>query len=300
MFKSFTIIIPCYNSELFINKALDSIVNSNYPKELIEVLIVNDGSQNESVFLETIQEFLQKYPSTFKYYKKQNGNWGSVINYVRDNNLISNDLVCILDSDDWVKPFFFEEINKKIKDADIFLGSFDLLNEKKKKILKVKPYLFCRTKPVVGLKKFTSLTFPGSTIYKKDIFISNIRLTEGHSYQDFPFFFNATKNCSKINWTKKSISCYWRDRPGNSMSGKWNDKKVNDWFVSFNELKKSKIEGQFFWVMLQKGCIKAFKKRNISLEIGEKPTFKWAPIWIRWVLHFYWFFSFKKIMSIKK
>jgi len=41
-----SIIIPCRNEEKFISKCLDSIVEQNYPKDKIEVLVV-DGMSND-------------------------------------------------------------------------------------------------------------------------------------------------------------------------------------------------------------------------------------------------------------
>ena len=250
--KSFSIVIPCFNSEKYIIHALNSIIDCNYPLENIEVLIVDDGSTSKDNLYEIVENFLMKYPETFKFYRKENGNWGSVINYVREKKLINNDLVCILDSDDKFKPCFFHVVNNEINDADIFLGSFELVNKNFKKILKVKPYLFNR-KVVTSSKKYTSFTFPGSTVYRKEIFYSNIKLAEGHSFQDFPFFFSALKISNKIIWTKKIISSYWKSRKGNSMSSAWNNKKINDWIVSFDTLEKNNIEKYFFWVFLQKG-----------------------------------------------
>lgn len=296
--KTFTIIVPCYNSQNFAKHALKSIVDCNYDMDKIEVLIIDDGSKDQDDFYKTIENFFIQYPKTFKYYKKENGNWGSVINYAKKNKLINNDLVCILDSDDKFKPNFFDVVNNEIKDADIFLGTFELLNKKHKKILNVRPYLFNK-KIITDSKKYTSMNFPGSTIYTKKIFYLNIQLEEGHSYQDFPFFFNALKIAKKIIWTKKVISQYWRTRPGNSMSSTWSDKKFNDWVIAFNNLEKNNIGGYFYWVILQKGCLKAFKRRKMTLQIKEKPSFKWAPIWLRWFLHIYWLLICKQILKIK-
>ena len=36
-----SIIIPCYNEEKYIGRCLDSIIKQDYPKEKIEVLVVD-------------------------------------------------------------------------------------------------------------------------------------------------------------------------------------------------------------------------------------------------------------------
>ena len=42
-----SIIIPVYNSEKFINKCLDSIINQTYKN--IEIICINDGSTDNSL-----------------------------------------------------------------------------------------------------------------------------------------------------------------------------------------------------------------------------------------------------------
>ena len=54
-----SIIIPMYNAEKYIEECLDSILNSNLPKNLYELVIVNDGSQDKSP--EIAQNFEAKY-----------------------------------------------------------------------------------------------------------------------------------------------------------------------------------------------------------------------------------------------
>ena len=54
-----TVIIPCYNEEQYIGKCLESIINSNYNKKLIEVLVVDGMSKDNTRSI--IGEFSKKY-----------------------------------------------------------------------------------------------------------------------------------------------------------------------------------------------------------------------------------------------
>ena len=54
-----SIIIPMYNAEKYIEECLDSILNSNLPKNLYELVIVNDGSKDKSP--EIAQNYAAKY-----------------------------------------------------------------------------------------------------------------------------------------------------------------------------------------------------------------------------------------------
>ena len=54
-----SIIIPCRDEEKFINKCLDSIIDNNYPKNRLEVLVV-DGMSNDGT-REALKYYVQEY-----------------------------------------------------------------------------------------------------------------------------------------------------------------------------------------------------------------------------------------------
>jgi len=54
-----SIIIPCRNEEKFIGKCLDSIITQDYPKNKLEVLIVDGMSEDKT--REIIRKYIQKY-----------------------------------------------------------------------------------------------------------------------------------------------------------------------------------------------------------------------------------------------
>ncbi len=55
-----SIIIPCRNEEKYIGKCLDSIVSQDYPKEKMEVSVINGASEDKTK--EIIQSYTEKYP----------------------------------------------------------------------------------------------------------------------------------------------------------------------------------------------------------------------------------------------
>ena len=54
-----SVIIPCYNEGKTISKTIESILALDYPQELIEIIIVDDKSTDNSV--EIIKNFIKKY-----------------------------------------------------------------------------------------------------------------------------------------------------------------------------------------------------------------------------------------------
>ena len=54
-----SVIIPCRNEEKFIGKCLDSVINNDYPKDKLEVLIMDGMSEDKT--REIIQQYIKKY-----------------------------------------------------------------------------------------------------------------------------------------------------------------------------------------------------------------------------------------------
>src|SRR3989344_4790422 len=54
-----SIIVPCYNESKTIGATIDSLVNMDYPKEMIEVIVVDDQSKDDSVKI--AKQYAQKY-----------------------------------------------------------------------------------------------------------------------------------------------------------------------------------------------------------------------------------------------
>ena len=59
-YPSVSIIIPCRNEEKFIGKCLDSIIAQDYPKDRIEVLVIDGRSTDRT--REIVKKYAQKYP----------------------------------------------------------------------------------------------------------------------------------------------------------------------------------------------------------------------------------------------
>lgn len=67
-----TIIIPVYNGEDYVKFAIESALNQTYKN--IEVLVINDGSQDNS------EAVIMPYTDRVRYFKKENGGVSSVLN----------------------------------------------------------------------------------------------------------------------------------------------------------------------------------------------------------------------------
>ena len=72
MQKLLTIVIPTYNMQAYLNRCLDSLVVCDSLIGLIDVLVVNDGSRDDSSAI--AHKYEESYPQSFRVIDKENGN----------------------------------------------------------------------------------------------------------------------------------------------------------------------------------------------------------------------------------
>ena len=93
--KYISFAIPCYNSQEYMAKAIESILVGG---EDVEIIIVNDGSKDHTS--EIAHEYREKYPEIIKVVDKENGGHGDAVN--AGLNHASGRYFKVVDSDDWV------------------------------------------------------------------------------------------------------------------------------------------------------------------------------------------------------
>lgn len=93
-----SIIIPVYNVEKYIRRCLDSIYNQNIPYENFEVIIVNDGTPDNSIAI--VNEYLNLHKNIKLINQINQG-----LSIARNNGLAlaKGKYVWFIDSDDWIE-----------------------------------------------------------------------------------------------------------------------------------------------------------------------------------------------------
>ena len=102
----FSIIIPIYNAELYLDRCLQSIIAQTYND--FEVVLIDDGSVDTS--LEKCNQWAKADPRV-KVFHKENGGVSSARNF--GLKLISNEWVCFVDADDELEYDYFGPKDKK-------------------------------------------------------------------------------------------------------------------------------------------------------------------------------------------
>lgn len=187
MKKILSIIIPTYNMEKYLRKCLDSLIVSDENMQLLEVLVINDGSKDSSSLI--AHEYEEKYPQTFRVVDKENGHYGSCIN--RGLKEATGKYVRILDSDDSYDTKNLSAYIAKMANvnADLIMSDFDVVNNETivKKYRYNLPYEiltdFSEMPPTISM-------WMHAVAYRTEILKTmNYKQTEGISYTDQEWLF---------------------------------------------------------------------------------------------------------------
>lgn len=110
--KKFSIIVPVYNTYDYLDKCLNSLVKQKNVKNDYEIIIVNDGTPDNSD--EIILKYKEKYPKMINYIKKENGGLSSARNMGEEN--ASGEYLIFVDSDDYLDFNLLSKLENHIKE----------------------------------------------------------------------------------------------------------------------------------------------------------------------------------------
>ena len=204
-----SVIIPIYNNEKFIHRTLMSIENQSFGLENIEVLMVNDASEDNTN--EVINDYANKYDG-FKaiHIKKRTGSPGTP----RNIGLLeaSSDYVIFLDHDDLFEITALETLYNSIskEDCDFVYGTYVSVDGGS-------PTKIIYPKEHHGYFKNLyenqrSIAFPPPSIwtklFKKSLLLDNKILFPTILSEDAIFVSKALFNSCGINYMWDSLICY--------------------------------------------------------------------------------------------
>ena len=130
-----TFIIPIYNTEKYLQRCVDSILEQTYNN--IEIILVNDGSTDNS---KQICEHYQQLDSRIKLINKPNGGLSDARNKGLDHS--TGEYIIFIDSDDfWVDKYQLEKLlNVNSHGIDDF--NMDIIGKSREELMELVKALF--------------------------------------------------------------------------------------------------------------------------------------------------------------
>ena len=122
MTKTFSIILPVYNAQQTIRRAVDSILNQRFRD--FELLVVDDGSTDGS------GQILAQYASKdnrIKVLQKENGGANSARNVALQ--YVQGEYITFCDSDDWAEDDWLQAFVDNLQDNDVVVQGWTYVTE---------------------------------------------------------------------------------------------------------------------------------------------------------------------------
>ena len=234
--KLLTVVVPVYNTQSFLPRCLDSIIDDRIPG--MEVLIIDDGSTDSSI--EIASNYCEKYPDLIRVITQKNSGLGNVRNIglreARGKYLAS------VDSDDTIQKGFFTESLKYLKE-DVDVVIFDWLSVSDETAFETVACdaVFNKRKEYEGLLYTTIMPSTCNKIIKTEIFRKNNLKYLEQKYEDLSVNPVALLLARTVKYIKKPFYNYYL-RNGSLMRSKIDPKNMVD-AINYlqNNLKKNTI-----------------------------------------------------------
>ena len=224
--KLLSVAIPCYNSQEYMRKCIESLLKGG---EDVEIIVVNDGSKDDTAAI--ADEYARKYPSIVKAIHKPNGGHGSAVNAGIAN--ATGLFFKVVDSDDWVKEEAYDAIMDKLRELiksgqmiDMFISNFvyEKEGEKHSKVMRYKHALpenrVFEWKDVKHFHKGQYILMH-SVIYRTGLLREcKLELPEHTFYVDNIFVFKPLPYVKRMYYMDVNFYRYYIGREGQSVQEK--------------------------------------------------------------------------------
>ena len=115
---SISVIIPAYNSERTIRSLMDSLQSVTYPRELLEILVVDNGSTDGT------KEIIRAYPVTLLEEREVRSSYAARNRALREAR---NEILAFTDADCIATPDWLREGVRAMEGADLVAGNVDFI-----------------------------------------------------------------------------------------------------------------------------------------------------------------------------
>lgn len=224
-------IIPVYNSEKYLKRCIDSLLNQSLKE--IEIILINDGSTDGSQKI--IEAYAKKFPSIFKTFLQSNHGQASSRNF--GLKYATGEFISFIDSDDYLELSAYEEAYDFSVSNNLDIVCFNFFEENNN-VKRVSSYYKFKNYPN-DIKYVLNETSPVNKIIRKSLIDNNnIRFTENCIYEDLELIPKLVLYTNKIGFLDKCLYNYVIHENSTMRQTSYNPKLNSIYFV-IDSLKKS-------------------------------------------------------------
>lgn len=194
-----SMLVPCYNEERTVGKTLESLLSLDYPKDKLEIVVIDDGSKDRTANI--AQDYASRYPAQVTFLQKENGGKYTALNLGIERS--RGEIIGCLDADSFAaKDALTEAVKRFESDATIMAITPAMKVHEPKRLLE----LMQNVEYTFGIfykKMFDNLSainvLPGPfSLYRRDVFRKIGLFRHAHNTEDMEIAFRMHANGLRI------------------------------------------------------------------------------------------------------
>ena len=202
-----SVIVPVYNTEKFLSRCLNSIINQTYTA--LDIILIDDGSTDNSG---AICDAYAAKDSRIRVFHKENGGVSTARNLGVEKAMDSpTTYLSFVDSDDWIELDMCEVMLKRIEDAsgDIVVCSHIEHFPGEEKIIWQKDIVYVGNESIKAYINRQINAILWNKLYKKGLF-NGISFPEGRTYEDLARMSDLLCKTKVVASTSTPLYHYYR------------------------------------------------------------------------------------------
>jgi|SRR5690554_3140403 len=217
-----SIIIPVYNVEKYVEKCLRSCAEQDLPSNEFEIIVINDGTQDNS--LEIVNNVACNY-NNIRVFSQENTGLSGARN--KGLSLAKGEYVWFVDSDDWIQENCLKTIYDKVEGYDLLAMGLIRNYESNSKLSESLNHQSSSIKNGHDLLKTVFLPQIPTYIYNRSFLLRNdLMFYEGIFHEDNEFTPRVIYYANKVKVLKESF--YYAYKREGSITTQPNPKKAFD------------------------------------------------------------------------
>ena len=215
-----SIIIPVYNVEKYVSRCLDSVFQQDIPYSEYEVIVVNDGSSDNSAAI--VAEYEKKYPNIV-HIIKENGGPSSARN--EGLKVAKGEYIWFVDADDWIQINCFKNLLEYAYNNDLDFCEFgytEVFSDTRIVSSQNRRLYRHTTSNIDYISKYAVPYGACFNIFKRQIITdNNLYFIDGIFHEDREFNIRLLEHCNKISFYDNiptGLYYYIREREDSTMS----------------------------------------------------------------------------------
>lgn len=198
-YPSVSILVPCFNEERTLASTIDSLLALKYPKEKLEIVVIDDGSRDGTAAI--AEAYAKKHPSQVSFLQKQNGGKYTALNLGIERS--RGEIIGCLDADSFAATDALLEVVKTFESDPLIMAITPAMKVYKPRrmleLMQAVEYTF----GIFYKKMFDNLSainvLPGPfSMYKREVFEKIGVFRHAHNTEDMEIAFRMHANHLRI------------------------------------------------------------------------------------------------------